>query len=150
MKLSIVSRFSTSVLFEFEADENSLKLTLEAAIKTGADLHGADLYGANLRGANLHGANLRGADLHGADLYGADLHGEKLSQTPLQVNGLKWFILISDNFMHIGCQRFTHEEWANFTDEEIVKMDFGALKFWRQWKASLIAMCHAHKNKHEV
>ena len=180
MKLSIWSRFSASVLFEFEADENSLKLTLEAAIKTGADLRGADLrganlygadlrganlyganldganlyganlYGADLRGANLYGANLDGADLDGADLRGANLDGEKLSQTPLQVTGLKWFILISDNFMRIGCQRFTHEEWANFTDEEVVKLDFGALKFWRQWKASLVCMCHAHKTKPEV
>ncbi len=205
MKLSILSRFNASILFEFEAEENSLKITLQAAVKAranldGADLRGADLYGANLYGANLRSANLYGADLRSANLYGANLHGanldganlyganldgadlrsanlhganldganldganlyganlrsanlygEKLSKTPLQINGLKWFVLISDNFMRIGCQRYTHEEWANFTDEEIAKMDFGALKFWRQWKISLVAMCSAHNKREEA
>ena len=140
MKLSILSRFNASILFEFEAEENSLKITLQAAVKARANLDGADLRGADLYGANLYGANLRSANLY----------GEKLSKTPLQINGLKWFVLISDNFMRIGCQRYTHEEWANFTDEEIAKMDFGALKFWRQWKISLVAMCSAHNKREEA
>ena len=189
MKLSILPRFNTSLLFEYESEENSLKITLQAAVKSGADLyganlsganlHGADLRGANLHGANLSGANLHGADLRGADLYGADLHGadldgadlyganlrgadlrganlhganlygadldgEKLTKTPLQLNNLKWFVLISDKYLRIGCQRFTIEEWKNFDDETIVKMDFAALKFWRKWKASIIALCDAH------
>ena len=149
MKLSIMSRFSASVIFEFEADENSIKITLEAAVKARANLRGANLYGANLRGANLRGASLHGANLDGANLRGANLDGEKLSKTPIQINNLKWFVLISDTFMRIGCQRYTIEEWRNFSDEEIVKMDFGALKFWRQWKVSLLAMCDAHNKREE-
>ena len=154
MKLSIMSRFSASVIFEFEADENSIKITLEAAVKAranlyGANLDGAILRGADLRGANLDGANLRGANLYGANLDGASLDGEKLSKTPIQINNLKWFVLISDTFMRIGCQRYTIEEWRNFSDEEIVKMDFGALKFWRQWKVLLLAMCDAHNKREE-
>ena len=184
MKLSILSRFNASLLFEYESEENSFKITLQAAVKSGANLRGAnlrgaDLDGANLRGANLYGANLRGADLDGADLDGADLRaadlrganldganlrdadlygadlrganlrganldGEKLTKTPLQLNNLKWFVLISDKYLRIGCQRFTIEEWKNFDDETIVKMDFAALKFWRKWKASIIALCDAH------
>ena len=154
MKLSIMSRFSASVIFEFEADENSIKITLEAALKARADLECADLRGADLRGANLCGANLdwanlQGANLGGANLRGANLDGEKLSKTPIQINNLKWFVLISDTFMRIGCQRYTIEEWRNFSDEEIVKMDFGALKFWRQCKVSLLAMCDAHNKREE-
>ena len=129
MKLSILSRFDASLLFECEAEENSLEITLRTAMKSGA--------------------NLYGADLRGADLRGADLDGEKLSKTPIQINNLKWFVLISDTFMRIGCQRYTIEEWRNFSDEEIVKMDFGALKFWRQWKVSLLAMCDAHNKREE-
>ena len=154
MKLSIMSRFSASVIFEFEADENSIKITLEAAVKARANLYGANLYGASLdgailrgadlRGANLDGANLRGASLDGADLRGADLDGEKLTKTPLQLNNLKWFVLISDKYLRIGCQRFTIEEWRNFSDEEIVEMDFAALKFWRKWKVPIMALCDAH------
>jgi uncharacterized protein YjbI with pentapeptide repeats len=179
MKLSILSRFNASLLFEYECEENSLKITLQVAVKNGANLYGADLYGANLyganlyganlrganlRGANLDGANLRGANLDGADLYGADLYGanlyganlyganlrganldgEKLTKTPLQLNNLKWFVLISDKYLRIGCQRFTIEEWKNFDDAAIVTMDFAALKFWRKWKAPIIALCDAH------
>ena len=149
MKLSILPRFNASLLFEYESEENSLKITLQAAVKSGANLRGANLRGANLRSANLRGADLDGADLRGASLYGADLYGasldgEKLTKTPLQLNNLKWFVLISDKYLRIGCQRFTIEEWKNFDDETIVKMDFAALKFWRKWKASIIALCDAH------
>lgn len=139
MKLSILSRFNAALLFEYECEENSLKITLQVAVKNGANLHGADLRGADLDGANLYGADLRGANLRGANLY-----GEKLTKTPLQLNNLKWFVLISDKYLRIGCQRFTIEEWRNFDDAAIVKMDFAALKFWRKWKAPIIALCDAH------
>ena len=164
MKLSILSRFDASLLFECEAEENSLEITLRTAMKSGAnlygadlcgadlyganlrgaDLDGADLYDADLRGANLRGADLRGANLYGADLRGADLDGEKLNKTPLQLNNLKWFVLISDKYLRIGCQRFTIEEWRNFDDSAIVKVDFAALKFWRKWKVPIMALCDAH------
>ena len=144
MKLSILSRFNASILFEYEAEENSLKITLQLAVKTGANLCGANLRGANLYGADLRGADLRGANLYGADLRDANLDGEKLVKTPLQLNNLKWFVLISDKYLRIGCQRFTIEEWRNFDDAAIVKMDFAALKFWRKWKAPIIALCDAH------
>ena len=124
MKLSILSSFNASILFEYEAEKNNLKITLQAALKNGANLEGADLEGANLKGANLK--------------------GEKLTKTPLQINNLKWPVLISDKYLRIGCQRFTIEEWKNFDDAEIVKMDFAALKFWRNWKAPIIALCDAH------
>ena len=154
MKLSILSRFNASILFEYEAKENSLKITLQVAVKTGAnldganlygaDLYGANLYGADLRGANLYRTDLRGANLRGANLCGANLDGEKLVKTPLQLNNLKWFVLISDKYLRIGCQRFTIEEWRNFDDAAIVKMDFAALKFWRKWKVPIMALCDAH------
>jgi len=86
VKFEIKSRFSGAVLFSLETE--SLKLCVEAAVKSGADLYGADLYGANLYGANLSGADLSGADLsvaylsradlYGANLYGADLYGAYL------------------------------------------------------------------------
>ena len=71
-KLQITSIFG-KVLFEHEREYNTIKLTLEEAVKQKADLSGANLRGANLRGADLSGANLRGANLWGADLSGANL-----------------------------------------------------------------------------
>ena len=53
MKIEIKSRFSLEILFSHECENNSVAITLAAAIKAKADL-----YGANLRSANLYGANL--------------------------------------------------------------------------------------------
>ncbi len=78
MKIEIKSCFTGNVLFSHEAEENSVKTTLLAAIEAKANLYGANLRGANLRGADLYGANLRGADLYGANLYGANLYGANL------------------------------------------------------------------------
>jgi hypothetical protein len=76
MNFEIKSRWNGSVLFSLETE--SLKLAVEAAVKSRANLTGANLYGANLTGANLYGANLYGANLYGADLSGADLTGANL------------------------------------------------------------------------
>jgi hypothetical protein len=76
--VEIKNRFTGSVLFSHEAEENSMKITLLMALKASANLGGANLRGANLYGANLYGANLRDANLGGADLYGANLRGANL------------------------------------------------------------------------
>ena len=59
MKYEIKSRFTGAVLFALETD--SLKLCVEKAVKSGANLSGVDLSGVDLFGANLSGANLSGA-----------------------------------------------------------------------------------------
>ena len=79
MKIEIKCRFSGKVLFEHEAKNNTLRLTLEAGVKAGANLDGAYLTGANLTGANLGGAYLTGANLGGAYLGRANLTGANLT-----------------------------------------------------------------------
>ena len=84
IKIEIKNRLAGKVLFEYEAVDNTIAKTLEAAVKSGADLRGADLRDADLSGAYLRGAYLSGADLSdvylsGADLSGADLSGAYLS-----------------------------------------------------------------------
>ena len=120
---------------------------LDGANLDGADLRNADLRNAYLDGANLDGANLDGANLDGANLDGANLDGERLTKAPLAVTGLRYWCLISDGHMRLGCKRFTHDEWARFSDAEIAAMDDDALEFWKQWKAPLLAMCKAHAVK---
>ena len=156
--IAIKHIFTNTMLCEFD-----VKTVKEAVIKAvesgadlyganlyGADLYGADLYGANLRGANLRGANLRGADLYGADLReanlrGAIIDGEIVSKNPIHITcGLKYAALITDGYMRLGCKRYKHSEWAEFSDEQISEMDDGALEFWNQWKKPILAMCEAH------
>ena len=169
MKIDIKCRFSGNVLFSHDSEENSLKLTLEVAASVkadlpGADLSRADLSGANLSGANLYGANLSGAnlsradlseaDLYGANLSGADLSradlpeanlsGEKITKNPISVNGLHWSVIVTERHMKIGCKRYTHQKWRDFSDDEIRRMDENALDFWRKTKTALMALCDAH------
>lgn len=63
------------VLFEYSKENNTVKETVEEAVKHGANLLGANLGGANLGGAYLRGANLDGANLRGANLGDANLGG---------------------------------------------------------------------------
>jgi uncharacterized protein YjbI with pentapeptide repeats len=77
MNIQIQTRLGGKLLFEAEAP--SIKVTLELALKSGADLSNADLSGADLRGACLSVAYLSGADLSGANLIGADLREADLS-----------------------------------------------------------------------
>ena len=70
------------VLFEYEKENNTIKDTLEEAVKQGASLYGASLDGANLNGANLYGANLYEANLNGANLNGASLDEANLNGVP--------------------------------------------------------------------
>ena len=165
--IAIKHRYTDTTLCEFDVETvkqatEKGKANLRGANLYGANLYGANLYGANLDGANLDGANLdgayldganldganlRGANLDGAYLRGAYLDGEKLTKSPLVITGLRYWCLISDGYMRLGCKRFTHEEWAEFSDDEIEKMDSCALEFWKQWKESLLAMCKAHAVK---
>jgi hypothetical protein len=88
MIFEIKNRFTGSVIFSLETE--SIKLCVEAAWKSGANLGGAYLSGANLGGANLSGANLSGANLSGANLSGANLGEAYLSGANLgEAKGVK-------------------------------------------------------------
>jgi uncharacterized protein YjbI with pentapeptide repeats len=71
-KIEIKSIFG-KVLFEYEKENNTIKETLQEAVRQKTDLHSADLHGADLSGANLCGAKLYGADLRDANLRDANL-----------------------------------------------------------------------------
>ena len=174
MNFQIKHRFSGAVLFSLET--GNLKLCLETAVNSRADLGGADLRGAYLGGADLGGAYLGGADLGGADLGGADLGGADLrgadlggaylggaylrgakiadditvAQSPVCVQGLEWFVTIWDNHMQIGCEFHSQDEWRNFSDEDWARMGGKeAVKLCREHKAALLAFCDVHAAKAE-
>ena len=104
-----------------------------------ADLSYADLIGADLIGANLIGANLSGADLRGTNLRGADLSyaiGNNKEIITIQT-GSHWTIVYTSTHIQIGCQNHTIDEWMNFSDAKINRMDNRALEFWIKWKPIL-------------
>ena len=131
------------VIFTYEGD------TLEGADLSLADLSLADLYRANLSGANLSGADLSYTDLSGANLRGANFTDalvlrHKVTKAPLQIFNLTWPILITERSMRIGCNTYTHDEWENFTGEELASRASGAFEFAEKWRTVLLYMCSEH------
>ena len=84
------------LLFEYECENNSIKKTVEKAVKEKADLRSA-----NLRSADLWSANLRSADLRSAE-------NVETAFVPLYC---KWSVTIHGNKISIGCEERTIKEW---------------------------------------
>ena len=135
--ISIKHRFSGATLCEFDVE--TVKEAVLLAIKKCSNLRYSDL-----RGSNLSHSDLRGSNLSGSNLSGSNIEGEKITINPLSIAGLRYWCLITDGFMRLGCKRFTHKEWADFNDKQISEMDSHALEFWTQWKEPLISMCAKH------
>ncbi len=121
MKIEIKNRWTLAVIFTHECEGNTIKKTVEEAIKSGSDLRcsdlrcsdlsdsdlrcsdlrGSNLRGSNLRGSDLRGSNLRGSDLRGSDLSGSNLRGSDLSDSDLSGSDLTpirddlWAVLCS-------------------------------------------------------
>jgi hypothetical protein len=81
MNFEIKSRFNGKILFSLETE--SLKLCVEVAVKSRANLNRANLSGADLNRANLTGAFLTDANLSGAFLTRANLTGAFLTRADL-------------------------------------------------------------------
>lgn len=112
----------------------------------GADLYGTKFCGAKLEGAKFDGQHIVDAQRFAARLIGAYIDNEHLLRQPIFIHGLLWPVLITDNFMRIGCQRWEHQEWRDFSDRDIHDMDtINAVKFWSRYKKFLLDLCREHK-----
>ena len=128
IKIEIKNRFTGSVIFEYTKENNTIKETIEEAVKVRANLYGANLDGANLVRANLNGANLVRANLVRANLDGANLVRANLVRANLDGANLdgaiktpmycKWGHGITGGEIHIGCEKRTIEEWDLFFNSE--------------------------------
>ena len=80
IKIEIKNRFTGKVIFELETENNTIKNTVETAVKQGVSLSGANMSGADMSGANMSGANMSGANMYRADMYRADMSGADIDQ----------------------------------------------------------------------
>ena len=116
---------------------------LRSANLSSANLRSADLSSADLRSADLSSADLSSADLSSADLRSADLLGNRLwsltgnSENIKSIQNDKYDICYTDKVMQIGCEQHGINNWFNFDDDRISKMDSGALEWWKLWKPTL-------------
>ena len=128
IKLQIKNRFTGSLLFEYEKDDNTIKDTLLEAINRDADLGDADLRGADLRGADLRGAYLRDADLRDADLGDADFRGAYLSDADLRGADLRGAYL-SGAYLRDADLRGADLRGAYLRDADLRDADLGDADF---------------------
>ena len=96
IKLQIKNRFTGSIIFEYEKENNTIKETVNQFIKeelgkgkSSADLSSADLRSANLRSADLRYADLSSANLRSANLSYANLRSANLSSANLRSANLR-------------------------------------------------------------
>lgn len=134
MKIEIKHRYTGEVLFKHECDNNTIKITLEAAVKAGAylgyaDLRGAYLVDADLIGGNLGYADLRCADLGGVDLSAVCLRGADLGGADLRYaigNGSEimsaqvgeYRIVYTSEDMWIGCRKHPVDTWWKDSEKD--------------------------------
>jgi len=127
-KISIKNRFTGSVLFEFETENNTIKKTVEKAMKEKINLRGSDLSDSDLSGSDLSNSNLRGSDLRDSDLRGSDLSGSYLRGSDLRGSEnknlaylpifCKWSNGYKADKIKIGCKEKTIKEWEDFFKSE--------------------------------
>ena len=135
IKIEIKSVFG-KVLFALEKENNTIKDTLEEAVRNNvnlenanleyadlinanlrnanlenANLEYADLINANLRNANLENANLENANLRNANLENVNLRNAKNKETAILPIFCKWSYGIKGDLIIIGCKQKTIEEW---------------------------------------
>ena len=104
IKIQIKNRFTGSIIFEYEKENNTIKKTVAQYIKeeiekgkTHADLNSADLSYADLRSADLSYADLSYANLTHADLNYANLRSANLTHADLTHADLNYANLRSAN-----------------------------------------------------
>ena len=74
-----------------------------------------------------------------------DMRGANLPTDVIRIDGMRWDVMIFQDWMTIGCQHHHIDDWDKFTDDEISKMDNGALEFWKENKGKLITIANLTK-----
>lgn len=121
-----------NIIFTHEKENNTVKDTLQEAVKGGANLYGADLRGADLCNADLYGADLCNADLRGADLC---IWGKLEKNTDIFIAGplgsrnryTTFFHTDKGIFVQCGCfcgtlEEFTAKVKETHNDNEIINL----------------------------
>ena len=114
MKFEIKNRFNGELIFSIETE--NLRLAVEAAIKSHADLSSANLSSADLSWADLSSANLSSADLSSANLRLAKTSHRYISVSGIGSEKRLTVYDLTDDKIFCGCFTGTLKEF-----EEAVK-----------------------------
>ena len=146
--IKIKHKYTEKLIYSHKVLNNTLTITLQAAVYKDIDLHDANLRGADLGDADLHDADLRGADLRDADLRGAKLYGANLHGAYLY--GAKdgnicrmdfggWSICIRNEYTQIGCKKLSNDEWLKLKPKDVKNFAMGADNWWKIYSKAIKA-----------
>jgi|GEM_PF-5715435 len=83
IKIDILRWDTGELIYSYECEENTIKITLERGVNEKIDFFRAELNWAELNGAKLNGAKLNWAKLNGAELNWAELNRAELNWAEL-------------------------------------------------------------------
>ena len=112
IKIEIKSIFG-KVLFALEKENNTIKDTLEEAVRNNVNLEYADLRNANLEDVNLINSNLEYANLENANLENANLENANLRNANLRNANLEDVNLINSNLEYANLRNVNLENAKN-------------------------------------
>jgi hypothetical protein len=70
------------------------------------------------------------------------------SKSPSNIIGLRYNITITDDIIQIGCEKHTINEWSDFDDRAILKMDGKeSLDWWKKYKPFIMQICDERNKK---
>ena len=124
MKIKIeIKSVLGKVLFALEKENNTIKDTIEEAVRNNANLINADLRNANLEYANLENANLINANLYNANLINANLINANLEYANLRNANLEYANLENANLGNANLEYANLEnanlEYANLENANL-------------------------------
>lgn len=88
----------------------------------------------------------RGGEWYDGVWHGGKLLGERSGLPPLNINGLRWTVTISDTRMRIGCQDHSIVEWRGFDNDDVVAMHPDADEFWGKYRDALLSIAETRGN----
>ena len=133
MIFEIKHKLSGKILFSIETE--TMKMAVEAAIKSNADLSYGNLSYANLSSADLSSADLNCADLSYANLSSADLRSADL----LMFRWQRHQAICAGERLTIGCHDKPLAEWA--CDYEKIGKESGYTDLQIKMYGKFIDMC---------
>lgn len=68
MNIQIKNRYNNKVIFEYDCEDNTIRKTVQEAIKAKVSLVQANLAGVNLKNINFNGVNLKAVNFSDSDL----------------------------------------------------------------------------------
>jgi hypothetical protein len=139
IKIQIKSVFG-DVLFEYEKENNTIKDTVEEAVRQKASLDGANLYRANLYRASLNGASLNEVNLYRASLNGASLDGASLDGANLNEVNLYGASLDGANLYRANLYRASLNGAKDIPYTPLACPSDGAFVGWKKVKCYLVKL----------